>query len=136
MMHEALRVPRGGIMQRRHCETGTNSTISTRRTPRLGVAETRKRRSMVASKGECLRLRAAEEAKTAYEKAKCNYLDHVIACPLCDAHVLAPPLSDGLFIAERIFAKIERDTMKRGLILPSKAQKKRAETACSAHTAR
>jgi hypothetical protein len=87
-------VTRGGIMQRRHCEDGDKlDNLYTQNTLVWGVAETRKRAAAcVASKGEWFKIaRRAEEAKTAYEKAKCNYLDHVIACPLCDAHVLAPP---------------------------------------------
>jgi len=81
-------------MLRRYCGEGdTLDRLYTQETLAWGVAETQKRAAVcVASSAEWFEIaRSAEVAKKAYEKAKCHYLDHVIVCPVCDAHLLAPP---------------------------------------------
>ncbi|HUD56565.1 MAG TPA: hypothetical protein VMR02_15155 [Terracidiphilus sp.] len=81
-------------MLRIYCGVGdTLDRLYTQETLAWGVAETHKRAAVrVASSAEWFEIaRNAEVARKAYEKAKCDYLDHVIGCPECDAHVLAPP---------------------------------------------
>ena len=81
-------------MPRIYCSVGdTFDRLYTQETLAWGVAETQKRAAVrVASSAEWFEIaRTAEVARKAYEKAKCDYLDHVIGCPVCDAHVLAPP---------------------------------------------
>jgi hypothetical protein len=81
-------------MPRIYCSVGdTFDRLYTQETLAWGVAETQKRAAVrVASSAEWFEIaRTAEAARKAYEKAKCDYLDHVIGCPVCDAHVLAPP---------------------------------------------
>jgi len=81
-------------MQQKHCKEGDElDNLYTQHTLVWGVAETRKREATCCKPtSEWFEIaRRAEEAKAAYEKAKCNYLDHVIACPACDAHVFASP---------------------------------------------
>jgi hypothetical protein len=80
-------------MQQKHCKEGDElDNLYTQNTLVWGVAETRKRAAAGSKSTEWFEVvRRAEEAKAAYEKAKCDYLDHVIACPLCDAHVFASP---------------------------------------------
>jgi len=81
-------------MQQKHCKEGDKlDNLYTQNTLVWGVAETQKRVAAFCKlSGEWFEIaRRAEEAKTDYEKAKCNYLDHVIACPSCDAHVFASP---------------------------------------------
>jgi hypothetical protein len=82
------------MMHRNHCTDGKKlDNLYTQITLLWGVAETRKRAAFgVESRIEWFEIgRRAEEAKTAYEKARSEYLDHVIACPVCDAHVFASP---------------------------------------------
>ncbi len=81
-------------MPRIYCSVGdTFDRLYTQETLAWGVAETQKRAAVrVASSAEWFEIaRTAEAARKAYEKVKCDYLDHVIGCPVCDAHVLAPP---------------------------------------------
>lgn len=81
-------------MPRIYCSVGdTFDRLYTQETLAWGVAETQKRAAVrVASSAEWFEITCtAEVARKAYEKAKCDYLDHVIGCPVCDAHVLAPP---------------------------------------------
>jgi hypothetical protein len=82
------------MMPRIYCSEGDAlDRLYTQQTLAWGVAETEKRAAVcVASSAEWFEIaRNAEVARKAYEKAKCDYLDHVIVCPVCDAHVLAPP---------------------------------------------
>jgi Arc/MetJ family transcription regulator len=79
-------------MLRRHCMKGRElDDLYTQNTLAWGDAETRKRAAVcVASRAEWFEIaRGAEEARAAYEKAKSDYIDHVIDCPVCEAHALA-----------------------------------------------
>jgi hypothetical protein len=81
-------------MEQKHCKEGDQlDNLYRQNTLVWGITETRKRAAVCSkSTSEWFEIAGrAEEAKTAYEKAKCDYLDHVIACPLCDAHVFASP---------------------------------------------
>jgi hypothetical protein len=64
-----------------HCHEGdTLDRLYTQETLAWGVAETQKRAAVcVASTAERFEIaRNAEVAKKAYEKAKCDYLDHAL----------------------------------------------------------
>jgi hypothetical protein len=83
-----------GRMQRKYCSEGnTLDRLYTQETLTWGIAEAQKRSAVsIASRAEWFKVvQNAEEAKRAYEKAKCDYLDHLIVCQVCDAHVPAPP---------------------------------------------
>jgi hypothetical protein len=89
------------MMPRKYCSEGdTLDRLYTQQTLAWGVAETQKRAAVcIASSVEWFEIaRNAEVARRAYEKAKCDYLDHVVICPVCDAHVLAPP---SVYVAEK-----------------------------------
>jgi hypothetical protein len=89
------------MMPRKYCSEGdTLDRLYTQQTLAWGVAETQKRAAVcVGSSAEWFEIAGnAEVARKAYEKAKCDYLDHVVVCPVCDAHVLAPPY---VYVAEK-----------------------------------
>jgi hypothetical protein len=91
----------GGRMQRRYCSEGnTLDRLYTQETLAWGIAEAQKRAAVsIASRAEWFNVvHNAEGAKRAYEKAKCDYLDHLIVCQVCDAYVVAPP---SVFAAEK-----------------------------------
>jgi hypothetical protein len=85
-------------MQRRHCRKGRElDSLYTQKTLLWGIAESRKREAVcVASRAEWFEVaRSAEEAKAAHEKAKCEFIDHMMECPVCEADEVASALLGG-----------------------------------------
>lgn len=94
-----------GSVHQRYCEEGLKlDTVYFERTRTWVGAEADKRVAMAGSRAvgadEWNEIaRRATEAKVGHEKALREYMEHVIACPVCNAHVLA---SSSEYLAENL----------------------------------
>jgi hypothetical protein len=83
-------------MQPRYCRKGSQlRDLYTQKTLLWGIAESRKREGVsTASRAEWFEIaRTAEHAKVAHDKAKCDFIDHMMDCPVCETDVvLSAPL--------------------------------------------
>ncbi|MGO9435884.1 MAG: hypothetical protein ACLPH3_06710 [Terracidiphilus sp.] len=82
-------------MQQRYCEDGLRLDTTYFEKTRVWVnAEADKRVAIGVTKGVGIEAwneiaRRADEAKHGHERALREYMEHVIACPVCNTHVLA-----------------------------------------------
>ena len=85
-------------MQQRYCEDGLRLDTTYFEKTRVWVsAEADKRVAIGVSQGVGVSewneiARRADEAKLGHELALREYMEHVIACPVCNAHLLAPSI--------------------------------------------
>ncbi len=82
-------------MQQRYCEEGLKLDTTYFEKTRVWVsAEADKRVAVGVTRGVGVNewndiARRADDAKIGHERALREYMEHVIACPVCNAHVLA-----------------------------------------------
>jgi hypothetical protein len=83
-------------VQQRYCEEGIELDTNYFEKTRIRVsAEADKRVAVGLNRGVSANewdqiVQRAEDTKTGHEQALRDYMEHMIACPVCNSHVLAP----------------------------------------------
>lgn len=86
-------------MERGHCERGSQLyDLYQEKSLDLVVVDAENGlRKRSASRTEWLAMtQAAREAKTEYEKTRCNYIEHVVSCHVCEWDRLADSYLDAM----------------------------------------
>jgi hypothetical protein len=92
-------------MQKRFCEDGLRPDTNYFEKTRIWVsAEADKRVAIGVSRGAGVNewndiARRADDAKQGHEQALREYMEHVIACPVCNAHL---HVTSGEYLSQRL----------------------------------